>query len=355
MAVACGPTDKGAQLEQLKQKEKEISAQIKELEAELAGSGAAVTEINYTPVEVMEVSKEPFLHYITVQGKVNSDKNIMLGVKASGTIIAVNVKEGDKVAKGQVLAEVDAKILQANVADLQSSLNLATTLYERQKNLWEQNIGTEVQYLQAKSNKESLEQKMASLREQVQLAKIVAPFAGTIDAVMIKEGEVAAPGMPGIRIVSPSDYTLKAELSETYINSISKSNKVLIQFPFQKEKVSARIKSISSVIDPVNRSFTVEVAIPDSLNKYMKANMLATLQILDYRNEEAVSIPINAVNFSGEQPSVFVADGNTARQQNIVTGKTFGNSIEVLEGLKPGEKLITKGHTVIAAGEAISY
>ena len=356
--VACGPTDKNAQLEALKQKEKEISAQIKELEAELAvdtDNETAEPDKEITPVKIAEVGTKPFAHYISLQGKIDSDNNIMLGSKASGTITKVNVKEGDKVSKGQVLAEIDAKILQANLVELKNSLNLANTLYERQKNLWEQNIGTEVQYLQAKNNKESLEQKLASLREQIELTKIVAPFSGTVDAVMIKKGEVAAPGMPAIRIINPSDYTLQAELSENYINSIQESNKVLIELPSGGKKFTSRIKSLSSVIDPVNRTFTVEVAIPDSLNDYVKANMIAFLHIQDYQNENAVVIPINAVNFSGNSPFVFVAENNVAKKQTISTGKTFNNNIEVLSGLNAGDQLIVAGHKNITEGEAVSY
>lgn len=356
--TACGPTDKKTELAELKQKEKEISAKITQLESEIAASDTAAVAQSaeaFTAVEVANVSEKPFVHYVNVQGKIDSDNNILLGSKASGTITNVYVKEGEHVKKGEILAEIDSDILQASMVELQSSLELANTLYERQKNLWEQNIGTEVQYLQAKNRKESLEQKLASLNEQIQLTKIIAPFSGTVDAVLIKKGEVAGPGMPAVRIVNPSDFTLKAELSENYVNRIKIGDKVLIEIPTLTKKVESKIISVSNVIDPVNRTFSIEVSIPDSLNDHIKANMITNIHIQDYKNENAVVIPINAISFSDNGEFVFLAKGNTAKRQEVKTGKSYNNQMEIVEGLKAGDQIIVTGQKSITDGQSITY
>lgn len=354
---SCGPADKQAKLQQLKEQQKELNAEIQQLEMEIGNSGDTLTTAKSgIIVQVEPVSAKPFQHFINVQGKITSDKNVQLSTRSSGTVTNVYVSEGDKVSKGQVLAQIDAAIVQKSIEELQTGLDLARTMYEKQKNLWDQNIGTEVQYLQAKNQKESLERKMASLREQLELTRIVAPFSGVVDAVSIKEGELAAPGMPAIRIVNPSDYKVTAEVAENYITQVKPGDKVTVDLPNLKKDVTATLRTVSRVIDPVNRTFTIEADLPDSLDPILKANMIAYLNILDYQNEEAVVIPINAIQFTKDDQAelVFVAENNKAVSREVKVGRTYNNSAEILSGLKPGDKLITAGHKNLVEGQAIT-
>lgn len=363
LAFACGTsenTDKAAQLEQLKKERDEITLKINQLEAELLASGTMDStdqkDQNATRVQVTTVQKAPFVHYITVQGRVVSDKNIMLTAKAAGTIIDIFVDEGQFVRQGQVLAQIDPDILKRSMAELQTGLNLANTLFERQKNLWDQNIGTEVQFLQAKNNKEALERKIASLNEQLQQTKIIAPFAGVVDEVSIKEGEVAAPGVPAIRIVSPSDFKIRAEIAENHITRVEKGNNVMIELPDYDKTIQSEVTTVSRVIDPANRTFLVEVNMPDSISKRLKANMITYINIEDYKNTDALVIPINAVQFSDEgNDYVFIAENNKAVMREVEIGKTYNNDAEVLSGLKPGDQIIVTGHRNLVDDQSIAY
>lgn len=357
LIYSCAP-DKKAELEKLRQEQKELSVKIEQLLQELDSSSSGADTLNKksTVVDVLQIEEKAFVHYIGVQGKIDSDNNVMLSAKTPGTITSVFVNEGDQVSKGQVLAQIDDDIIRSNKAELQSSLDLATTLFERQKNLWEQNIGTEIQYLQAKNNKESLERRMASLNEQLQLTKIIAPFSGIVDEVIIKKGEVAAPGMPAIRIINPSDYKIVAEVAESYINKIKKGNKVKIDLPILKKTVESRITNVSKIIDPTNRTFKIEVELADSLNKYVKSNMIVFIHIEDYRKNEAIVIPVNAVQFSNEEEDyVFIAQNNRAIKKTVKTGNTYNNNVEILDGLEAGEKIVVAGHRNLVDNQSISY
>lgn len=356
---SCGSSDKKAELEQLKNEREALTMEINKLEAELLAAGAdSVTEgqKKATLVEVATVKEAPFTHYIAVQGRVVSDKNVMLTAKAAGTITRISVDEGQSVRQGQVLAQIDPDLINRSIAELETSLDLANTLFERQKNLWEQNIGTEVQYLQAKNNKESLESKMASLNEQLQQTRITAPFSGVIDDILIKEGEVAAPGTPAIRIVSPSDFKIRAEIAENYISVVDQGNGVTIELPSYDTPIRSVVSSVSKVIDPANRTFQVEVDLPDSVSKGIKANMVAYINVEDYENEKAVVIPINAVQFSdGGDDYVFIAEGKKAVVRPIKIGKTHNSEAEVLSGLKPGDKIVVTGHRNLVDEQSIAY
>lgn len=358
--TSCGSPDKKAELEQLKKERNEITLKIEQLEDELKASGVSDSAVqekrNATLVEVATVKEAPFVHYISVQGRVVSDKNIVLTAKTAGTVTNIYVDEGQSVTRGHVLAQIDPDLINRSIAELQTRLDLANTLYERQKNLWEQNIGTEVQFLQSKNNKESLERQLASLQEQLQQTKIIAPFSGVIDDVFIKEGEVSTPGIPAIRIVSPSDFKIRAEIAENYISVVEKGNNVTIELPAYEKAISSEVSTVSRVIDPSNRTFLVEVNLPDSVSKGLKANMVAYINVEDYKNTDAVVIPINAVQFSDEGDDyVFVAENNKAVMRPIKIGKTYDNDVEVLGGLKSGEKIIVTGHRSLVDEQAIAY
>jgi len=356
---SCGSDDKKAELEALKKERDELSVKISKLETELAASDTTASsdkEKKKTMVEVATVQELPFVHYINVQGRVVSDKNIMLSAKAAGTINKIYVDEGETVKKGQTLAQIDPDLLNRSMEELKTNLELATTLYERQKNLWEQNIGTEVQYLQSKNNKEALESKIASLQEQLQQTRIIAPFSGIVDEVRIREGELASPGAPAIRIVSPEEFKIRAEIAENYISVIEKGNIVLVELPNYNERIPSKITTVSRVIDPANRTFQIEVSLPDSISKNVKANMVTYINVEDYKNTEAVVIPINAIQFTDDGNNyVFIAENNKAVMRPITIGKTYNDDAEILSGLKPGDKIVVTGHRNLVDEQAIAF
>ena len=355
----CGSDDKREELAQLKKKRDEISQQISKLEAELVASGnidSAAQDRKATMVNVATVQESPFVHYIKVQGRVVSDKNIMLSAKTAGTIKKIYVDEGQAVKQGQILAQIDPELLNRSMEELRTSLDLATTLYERQKNLWEQNIGTEIQYLQAKNNKEALESRIASLNEQLQQTKIIAPFSGVVDQVSIREGEVAAPNTPAIRIVSPTGFKVRAEIAENYMSVIQVDKNVLVELPNYKDKIPSKVATVSRVIDPAHRTFQVEVSLPDSISESVKANMVTYINVEDYRNATAVVVPINAVQFTDDGSDyVFVAENGKAVMRPIKIGKTYNSEAEVLSGLGVGDKIIVTGHRNLVNEQAIAF
>jgi RND family efflux transporter MFP subunit len=312
--------------------------------------------VNASVVQIDTVESKPFAHYIEIQGRVDSDKNVNLTAKTSGTITKVYVTEGQQVRKGQVLAQIESTIIEQSIAELRTNLDLATNLFNKQQKLWDQKIGTEIQYLQAKSNKESLERRMASLKEQLEHTRIIAPFEGTIDEVNIKEGEVAAPGLPAIRIVNPSDFKVIAEIAESYITKVKVGDKAVVQLTDLDKTVEGKVTTVSRVISPTNRTFLVEVNLPASVSKEVKANMIANLNIQDYQNKDAVVVPINVIQNSEEDGDyVFLAENGKAVKRTIKTGRTYRNDAEVLNGLKAGDKVIVTGYQDLVDQQSIAF
>lgn len=354
LLIACGSgEDKKAQLEDLKKQEVDIKAKIAALEAEL-NAGADSTK-NGIAVAVMTLKAEVFKNYIDVQGRVDADQNVALSTEMPGTITKINVKTGDEVSIGQVLAETDARAINQQISDLQTNADLVNQIFEKQKNLWEQKIGTEVQYLQAKTNKESMEKKMAAMQEQLRMTKIISPINGTVDAVDIKFGQAVAPGIPAIRVINYSNLKVKADVAETYASKIKKGNEVVIHFPDTNDSLVAKVDFVSRAINNASRTFLVEVLL-DNKKEY-HPNMVARLSINDYQSAgSSITIPVRAIQKDENNESfVYVANGNTAKKQLVKIGQTYNGKAEVVEGLKEGDALVTLGYDIINDGDAIVY
>jgi RND family efflux transporter MFP subunit len=356
--VSCRPPqDKQARLARLEAQREALDAQIEQLKAEIDG------EVLTTPVEAlayvrgMEVQPSLFQHFIQVQGTVESDNNILIPAQSNGVVKKIHVRQGDRVKKDQLLAELDGAILERSIDELTQSLQLATTIYERQDRLWKKNIGSEIEYLQAKNNKESLEKKLETLNEQYKLTKIYAPISGTVDDVMIKEGEMAAAGRGTIRIVQLSRLKITASLSENYISRISRNYPVKVRIPVVGREMELKIDAVSQVIDPNNRTFQIEIRIP-AREKGLKPNMLSVLTINDYTNQEALTVPQNIVQDTGADQFLFVAEQQNnewiARRRTVVMGESYAESVEILEGLEEGDFVITFGFQTLADGQVIS-
>jgi len=271
--ASCGSPDKQSRLDKLKKQRTEIDAEIKTLETELAAESGNKENKKTRSVLISTIDYQPFHHYIEVQGKVDGDENVSLGAKMGGAVSKILVKEGDNVSTGQILIELDNQVILQGMEELKTALNFATTMYEKQKSLWDQKIGTEVQYLSSKNNKESLEKKLATLQEQLKMMQLESPINGTVDGIDIKIGLTIMPGMPAIRIVNLSNLKVKAEVAEAYSSKVKKGNEVLIYFPDLKKEIRSVIGYSAKVINNTTRTFMVESPLENSLE--YNPNMIA--------------------------------------------------------------------------------
>ncbi len=349
---ACGSGDKKAQLEKLKKQKGDIESQIALLEEELAKSDTTHKEAKLIEVNVLSLNKSIFKTYIEVQGKVDADENVSLSPGIPGTITKINVKPGQEVVKGQVLAETDASTILQQMSDLQTNLDLAKQVFEKQSNLWAEKIGTEIQYLQAKTNKESLEKKMATIQEQLRMTKIVSPIDGTVDAVNIKIGQVVAPGLPAINVINFNNLKVKADVAESYASRVKTGNDVVVLFPDLNDTVNSKIFYAARAINALTRTFNVEVKLEDNQNYH--PNMVAKIKINDYQSEKpSIVVPIKYIQKSNNDNFVLVAENNVVVKKLVKIYKEYSGSAEINEGLSEGDKLITDGFDLINEGDKI--
>lgn len=351
--------DKKKALEGLKAEAEEINNKISTLEQEIEASDPTFTteaEENAVLVAVEEVVPVTFSHKIEVRGSVASRRNVMISSQINGKIESVRVREGQKVSKGRVLLTLDADIIRNNIAELKTSLELAEAVYERQANLWKKKIGTEIQYLEAKNNKESLERRLATAQSQLDQAIIKAPFSGTVDAVPAREGEMALPGNPLVRMVSRENMYIEAEVSERYIGNFNAGDSVELYFPVHNKRISSTITSSSEVINAENRTFTIEVALPE-LGFQASPNQVVVLKLTDYSAEDALVVPTEII--LSDQSGKFIyttqnKEGHTeAVKTRVEVGKSYDGNTEILEGLSANEEVILEGYRDVADGVAI--
>ncbi|HET6227505.1 MAG TPA: efflux RND transporter periplasmic adaptor subunit [Bacteroidia bacterium] len=331
-------------------KESETEKKIAKLKTEL---GVVDSVQAPTIIAVNTLKPETFKNYIDVQGHVDADENVGISTEMPGTISKINVHVGDQVTKGQVLAETDARAILQNISDLQTNADLVNQLYDKQKNLWDQKIGTEIQYLQAKTNKESMEKKMAALQEQLRMSKIISPIDGTVDAVDVKLGQATAPGMPAIRVINYSNLKVKAEVSENYASKIHKGSPVIIRFPDTDDSVLTTVSFVSRAINTGTRAFIVEVNL-DGQKEY-HPNMVAKLSINDYQSSKPIIvIPVRVVQKDeNSEQYVYLSDKGKAKKQLVTLGKEYNGKAEVVSGLKEGDVIVTSGYDLINEGDPI--
>jgi membrane fusion protein (multidrug efflux system) len=354
LMVAChSGTDKKTDLENLKKQESELKSKIAVLEAELSNGKDSIAK--GTLVTVLPLKLETFKNYIDIQGRVDAEENVGVSTEMPGTITKINVKVGDAVSKGDVLAETDVRTINQSIADLQVNTALVNQIFEKQKNLWDQKIGTEVQFLQAKTNKESMEKKLAMLQQQLSMAKIISPINGTVDAVDVKLGQLAAPGMPSIRVINFSNLKVKADVAESYASKIKKGSEVIVRFPDTNDSVITKVNFVSRAISNNTRSFSVEVLLDE--NAEYHPNMVAKLNINDYQSAKPV-IVISVKSIQKDETNasyVYVAEDGIAKKRIITLGNQYNGKAEITSGLKEGDVLVTGGYDVINDGELITY
>jgi membrane fusion protein, multidrug efflux system len=357
LIVSCNnSTDKRAQLDKLKKEHDQISAEIIKLENELNPEGTAALRM----VMIDTLKKGPFSHFIEVQGRIDGNDNIAVSPRSPGVVNKILVKEGDHVTKGQVLAELDAEVVKQQLNDLKSQLDFATDLYNKQKELWDQKIGSEVQYLTAKNTMETLQNKINIVEDQVKMSNITAPIDGTIEEIPIKVGQMAAAGAtPAFRIVNFSKAKAVADVGEAYTAKIKTGDQVNVFLPDLNQELTETVTFSSKYINPTNRTFVVEAAMPSSDNSY-RANMIAVLKIKDYYNPMVISIPQDYIQTSmNEGKFVFVTvmenGKKVARKKFITSGNTYNGLTEILTGLSEGDLIITSGYKDLYDGQVIDY
>lgn len=308
------------------------------------------------PVYVQELQPRTFNHYINIQGTVESDKTIMISPKASATVESVEVRAGDLVQKGDVLARLDGEVTKTQIAEVETQLKLARTVYQRQKNLRDQDIGSEIELLRAETQVKSLENQLATLQEQFSNYSISATIGGTVNQVLLKEGETVSPGVPVFQLANSEALKVTAELSEAYINRIDLTDSVTISLPSIDRQITKTLDVVSKVIDPSNRTFAIEIYIPNT-GEVVRPNMIAKLKINDYSQPNQLVVPINVVQQTSQGGFLFLArqDGSVwiAQRQEVETGQSYADQIVIEKGLQTGDRIITTGYTDVANGDPI--
>ena len=357
LLASCGGSNKDpkAELAKLKQDQATNQARITELEAKTGGPAMVAA----TPVSVMNAKPESFKSYLEVQGRIDFDQNATVGSRAAGTLTSLRVQRGDRVGKGQVLATVDASILDASMAELRTRMDLARVVYQKQKGLWDQQIGTEIQYLQAKNNYDALRRNLATLNQQRALYSVVAPFAGTVDEVLPKLGEITAPGAPVVRLTSGRGGKILAEVSEAYGNSIKAGDAAVVTIPdLGGEELPATVRVVSRSINATSRTFTVELRLKNAKAADLRPNMVATVRIQNYAQANATVIPVDIVQHDELNSYVYIVaqEGGkaVAKKRVIKTGNTYNGKVEVTSGLTATDQIISGGYQNLNEGQRVA-
>lgn len=351
------PEEKKAALEKKRSELMELQGEIAQLEDAL---GEAAKQENPSKlIETTPVKSETFNHYIEVQGTVESDKNVTILPEMPGTIVSLKVKEGDRVSAGQVIATLDAGTFNKQVAELQTQLSLATTVYEKRKRLWEQKIGSEIEYLQSQTQKQSLENNIATLRQQMRKSVVTSPISGTIDEVYAKQGEQANPAMPIARVINVSDVQLVADVSENYLSAVKKGDKVKIFFSALGTEMEQKVTFVGQTINTANRTFKVQIDLPNK-DGAIKPNLVGTVKINDFQQEGAITVPTNLIQI-GTDGNKFLyvvkedAGKKIAKKVVVKTGMSYEGSTIVTEGLSATDEVISKGYNEVVDGENVRF
>lgn len=334
---------------------------LQELKKEVAEAEAVVNKLDprskkksVTPVTTAKVQVKDFNHYVEVQGNVVPAQDPgMASSETGGRIMDLTVKEGDYVKKGDLIAKINLESIKKSIAQLDESLSLAQDMFKRQENLWNQKIGSEVQYLQAKSQVESLLKNKESLEYELTKSNVYAPISGYVDMVMAKEGEMAGPGTPIVQILNTKNLKVVAAIPEIYLGNVKKGEGVLLKFPALNEEQKGRVTSIGRTINPTNRTFEVEASI-NSQNGLLKPNLLATMLVNDFSKKDAIVVPDQLIlqDVSGAD-YVMVLEGNKAVKKLVTMGRGYRNETIITSGLNGDETLLIKGARQVSDGDLV--
>ena len=347
---------KKKRVDELKNSLVEIYSEIDMLEEEISLIDSTFGEKNYELVTTIEPSSKEFIHEINLRGNVVSMMNIMIVSEVIGKYKRIFVKDGQFVKKGDVLATINSDVIDINLKEIETNLILLKTIYDRQSNLWDNKIGSEIDYLRAKSNYESIKSRFEATKRQIAKFKITAPFSGIIESTSARVGEMSSPGVPAFSIYNENDSYIEIDVSENYGNSfkVGDNAKLILE---NDSVIVTSILSVGQVINPINRTFKIGVEIPFDLKESLKPNQIINLKLIDYRNENSISIPSNIIYSDERGNYIFIIDEfdgeNVARKIPILTGKSSNYMTEVLSGLLGEEQVIDKGSSNVVDGSYV--
>ncbi len=362
--LSCGGDNKSTDtviaskdLNAIKAKRAELQAEMTKIDEAL---GQMDKKVDEALVSVLKVNDTVFNHYIEIQGNVDTKENLIVYPQFSGTLITLDVSAGQKVSKGQVIGKIDDGGLGQQVAQLETQLALAKTTYERQKRLWDQKIGSEIQYLQAQTSMVSQQKAVAQAKAQLAKTVITAPISGTVDEIITDKGSVVAPGQGIIRVVNLSNMYISSSVPESYIGKLKIGTPVDVELPALGKYYKGKIRQVANNINPNNRTFGVEIAVPNSDN-LLRPNQVAKLKVTDYTNKNTIVVPTNVIQQDAENNKfVFIATNvngktATAKKAIIKIGQSANNVTEILSGLNTGDIIVTEGVNTISEGMKLNF
>lgn len=362
VAAACGGAEddslegKKKQLDEYKSELAELKGKIKTLEQEIE-EVEGPKEVKRKPVRVQEVQPTLYKHAVELQGVVESDQNVQVSAEANGRVLKMHVKEGQNVSKGQLLAKIDDEVLRNSLAELQTAYDLAQKVFAKQERLWNQEIGSEIDYLNAKNNKERLERQIATTRSRLSQTEVRSPINGKVDRVFVNEGEMISPGMPVARVVDVQNVEIMADVSERYLSSFQQGDTVDIVFPTLNRETKGIIKAFGNVINPANRTFSMVVDILEK-QEWMKPNLLAKVKAYDRIVKEAIVVPTRILHTQSGQQYVYTIDTTedpvVAHKVKVEVGFTSTEQTLIDSGLVAGQPIIVEGHSNLSEGEPVT-
>ena len=368
LIFSCGKKEDNTNIDALVESKNIVNIKAKRdvLQKDLAKLDEALASLDTKKAEealvsVLTVKDTVFNHYLEVQGNVDTKQNILIQPEMPGNLVALNVKAGQRVSKGQVLARTDDGGMGQQLASVENQYNLAKTTFERQKNLWDQKIGSEIQFLQAQTQMVGLQKSVLQMKAQLAKTLITAPFTGVIDEVFVERGQIVAPSAQGLmRIVNLSNMYITTEVPETYIGKLKVGSTVNVSLASLGKNYLGRVRQIGSNINPANRSFGIEVSVPNPEN-LLRPNQVAKLQIIDYTKKNAIVVPTNVILSNGDGTKyVYIAEnsnGKTAISKKVVvkTGQSSGNVTEILSGLNTKDVVVTEGLNTLQEGTKLNF
>ena len=367
LLLSCSNTEKKDNIEALINSKNITALQAKKtaLQADIAKIEEALAQLDVKKeealVSVATVKDTIFNHYLDIQGSVDTKENILIQPEYSGTLTSLTVKAGQKVSKGQILGRVDDAGMSQQLASAENQYSLAKTTYERQKNLWDKKIGSEIQYLQAQTQMVSAQKAVAQIKAQLAKTVIRAPFTGTIDEVFVEKGQVVAPSQQGLmRIVNLGNMYVSTTVPETYIGKLKVGTEVDVFLTSLGKTYKGKVRQVGNYINPDNRSFGIEVSVPNPEN-LLRPNQVAKLKIIDYVNKNALVVPTSIIQEDGSgKHFVYTVEGSngktgTAKKVVVTLGKSSDNVTEITGGLSANDVIVTEGVNNISEGMKLNF
>jgi len=364
VVAACSPQDEKSEirkeLTRYKKQKNELEQKIQQLNKKLEeGDGGATgdargSSTNRVPVFVREMKPGEFNHYVRSNGAVEAVYDAFISPETNGQITRIHVDEGDRVQEGQLLVSLKSSVIRSNIQEVKTNLELARKTFEKQKRLWADSVGSEMQYLEAKNRKENLENRLSTLREQLEMSRIRAPFNGIVESINQKEGELGTPGMQLLHLVNLKKLKVEAQITEQYISRVHEGDMVEVRFPsYPRMDKRVPITRKGSVIDRESRTFVIEARL-DNPREEIRPNQIAIVNVLDYSIDSALVVPSNIIKQDMQGDYIYVAgNSNKAHKVYVKTGRSYNNQTVLTSGVKPGDRVITSGYTQVSEGAPI--